>query len=70
MTRCYGWSMPSTFLIPFADLMNHHNNTITHYMINTGIEKSNDYSHNSYKMKKDKLNMQIFKDPELYIENE
>ena len=24
VTRCFGWSMPSTMLVPFADNMNHH----------------------------------------------
>ena len=41
MTRCYGWSLPSTFLIPFADLMNHHNYATTHYMVNKKIEIEN-----------------------------
>lgn len=24
VTRCFGWSMPSTMIVPFADNMNHH----------------------------------------------
>lgn len=33
MTRCFGWSLSSTSLIPFADMMNHHIDTATHYTI-------------------------------------
>ena len=29
MTRSFGYCIPSTSLIPFADLMNHNNYTIT-----------------------------------------
>ena len=30
MTRCFGWSLKSTSLVPFADMLNHSNNATTH----------------------------------------
>jgi hypothetical protein len=39
MTRCYGWSLPSTCLVPFADMMNHSCESTTHYIVNSLYEK-------------------------------
>lgn len=34
MTRCYGWSLPSTCLIPLADMCNHSDvQNTTHYIV-------------------------------------
>lgn len=34
MTRCYGWSLPSTCLIPLADMCNHNDvQNSTHYIV-------------------------------------
>lgn len=38
MTRCFGWSLKSTSLVPFADMLNHSNNATTHYVVHSGIE--------------------------------
>ncbi len=34
MTRCYGWTMPGTFLVPLADMMNHSNSSTDHHWLN------------------------------------
>ncbi|CAD8145583.1 unnamed protein product [Paramecium pentaurelia] len=39
MSRCFGWSLKSTCLIPIADFLNHSNRACTHYMVHSGIEK-------------------------------
>lgn len=38
MTRCFGWSLKSTSLVPFADMLNHSNVAATHYVIHANIE--------------------------------
>ena len=38
MTRGYGWSLPSTSMMPFADMFNHHNQCTTHYLVNKKYE--------------------------------
>ena len=38
MTRCFGWSLKSTSIVPFADMLNHSNKATTHYVIHSGIE--------------------------------
>ena len=46
MTRCFGWGLPKTSIIPFADCINHHNVDSTYEMINTAY-------HNYYKLEHD-----------------
>ena len=38
MTRCFGWSLPSTSMVPFADMLNHGIEAATHYMVNEYYE--------------------------------
>jgi hypothetical protein len=38
MTRCFGWSLKSTSIIPVADFFNHSNEAATHYVVHKGIE--------------------------------
>ena len=33
VTRCFGWGLPKTSLIPFADCINHHNADSTYEFI-------------------------------------
>ena len=35
VTRCFGWGLPKTSMIPFADCINHHNVDSTYELINT-----------------------------------
>lgn len=39
MTRCFGWSLKSTSLVPFADMLNHSNTATTHYVVHADIER-------------------------------
>lgn len=39
MTRCFGWSLKSTSIIPVADFFNHSNEASTHYVVHSNIEK-------------------------------
>lgn len=32
VTRCFGWGLPKTLMIPFADCINHHNVDSTYEM--------------------------------------
>ena len=34
VTRCFGWGLPCTTLVPFADCINHHNVDSSYDMIN------------------------------------
>lgn len=48
VTRCFGWGLPKTSLIPFADLINHHNVDSTYEFIceelHAPLRHVNDYS--------------------------
>jgi hypothetical protein len=35
--RCFGWTLPGTMLVPFADLANHHNADTSHEMFHPGL---------------------------------
>ena len=52
VSRCFGWSLPGTMIIPFADCLNHHNSDTQFELFNkvfhmkdpqdmTGDEKEN-----------------------------
>ena len=30
--RCFGWTLPGTMIVPYADLANHHNSDTSHEM--------------------------------------
>jgi len=34
VSRCFGWSLPGTMMIPYADLANHHNSDTQYEMFN------------------------------------
>ncbi|CAD8159049.1 unnamed protein product [Paramecium pentaurelia] len=38
MSRCFGWSLKSTSMIPIADFLNHSNKACTHYLVHSKIE--------------------------------
>lgn len=38
MTRCFGWGLPETMLVPFADFLNHHSNGVHHYAFSHSLE--------------------------------
>ena len=58
MTRCYGWSLKYTSLIPLADCLNHDGDSIDHYMVDIEIETGKKISE-IYKKKSDKINFDI-----------
>ncbi|CAK69794.1 unnamed protein product (macronuclear) [Paramecium tetraurelia] len=39
MSRCFGWALKSTCLVPIADFLNHSNKACTHYMVHSALEK-------------------------------
>ena len=39
MTRCYGWTMNSTSLVPFADMLNHSKYATDHLIYNKRFER-------------------------------
>jgi hypothetical protein len=39
LTRCYGWSLKYTCLIPYADLLNHNTTAVDHCCVNVELEK-------------------------------
>jgi hypothetical protein len=34
VTRCFGWGLPKTMCIPFADCINHHNVDSSYELVN------------------------------------
>ncbi|CAD8146494.1 unnamed protein product [Paramecium octaurelia] len=66
MSRCFGWSLKSTCIIPIADFLNHSNKACTHYMVHKGLEKGiplqqKDHAHfqQQYISKRNKVNLSI-----------
>lgn len=65
MTRCYGWSLPSTVLIPLSDFLNHNEDGINHFMVHKKFEKNESLKVQSYFIKKRKVDLSEFNDPQL-----
>jgi len=61
MTRCYGWSLPSTILIPLADFLNHDKHGVDHYLIHEGFELKEKEKHQGYNIKKMKVDLSEMK---------
>ena len=40
VTRCFGWGLPKTMIIPFADCINHHNVDSTYELIHIPFHKA------------------------------
>lgn len=57
MTRCYGWSLPHSMLIPFADCLNHHYLAVDHCMVDMGNEIEN--KNEKYTIKKNKIDLDL-----------
>ena len=41
MSRCFGWVLPGTFLIPLADCMNHNKRGVNYFLFNKKFEENN-----------------------------
>lgn len=39
ITRCYGWNLPCTMLVPFADCFNHATNGVYHCLFHRKLEE-------------------------------
>ncbi len=57
MTRCFGWGLPETMLIPFADFLNHYSNGVHHYTYSTTLENG---ENEDYVKKARELDLKIF----------
>lgn len=60
MTRCYGWSINFTSLIPIADCLNHHIDAVEHCVVDSELEK---FPTQNYNQKKNKVNLDILDIP-------
>jgi hypothetical protein len=40
MTRGFGWGLPETMLVPYADFLNHSSSGVHHYVFDTVLEES------------------------------
>ena len=70
MTRCFGWSLPNTMLVPMADFMNHNPDGTTSYVVNTGFEKKEEEAPENYMIKKRKVDLTIFKEDSIILSKE
>ncbi len=62
LTRCYGWSLKYTCLIPYADLLNHNPIAVDHCYVNIQLENKYDASkkvEEEYAIKKGFINMDL-----------
>ena len=70
MTRCFGWSLPTTMLVPFGDFLNHTSDGATHYLVNTQFEGNEKKAPESYLIKKQKFNLGLYDKKELLLSKE
>ena len=70
MTRCFGWSLPATMLVPMADFLNHSPDGTTHYVVNTEFERKDTKIPDTYVMKQKKIDLAIFNDEGLILSEE
>ncbi|CAD8069199.1 unnamed protein product [Paramecium primaurelia] len=74
MTRCFGWTLPSTSLVPMADMLNHSNiNPATYHLVNRLIEQ-NGQPNNRYTLKRERIDLKLLEldfkiDPKYQIRN-
>lgn len=61
MTRAFGWSVPSASLIPFADMLNHGESYLDHFLADVEREKIGETEDTVYTYKKKRCDMTIFK---------
>lgn len=52
MTRVFGWGLPETMLVPFADFFNHHCSGINHYVLNKDFEENKGEDCEEYVLKR------------------
>jgi len=70
MTRCFGWSLPNTMLVPMADFMNHNPDGTTHYIVNRKFERDEEEAPENYVIKKRKVDLTVFNEEALVIPEE
>lgn len=70
MTRCFGWSLPTTMLVPMADFMNHNPDGTTSYIVNTRFEKKEEEAPENYLIKKRKVDLAVFEDSTIVLSKE
>lgn len=58
-TRCFGWGLPETMVVPFADFLNHNDDSIYHYMLKAEYEKKDAKVPPSYVVKKGCLDLTL-----------
>ena len=67
MTRCFGWTLPATMIVPFADFQNHSDAGCTHYVINTKFEENEEQAPTTYVLKKRKIDLSLFGNEKLIL---
>lgn len=60
MTRCFGWSMPTTSLVPLADMLNHSYDGTTYNIINIKNETEK-IKPDKYKLLHDEVDLSLLK---------
>lgn len=70
MTRCFGWHLPATMLIPYADFLNHSDEGVTHYIVNRRFERDEKLMADQYIPKKRKINLEIFNEDKITLNEE
>lgn len=58
MTRGFGWGLPETMLVPYADFLNHSSSGVHHYVFERHLENMD--SDEGYIKKKYELDLRIF----------
>jgi len=71
ITRGFGSNVPSMSLVPLVDMFNHHSDPSTnHYLVNKRFESDTEHAHTEYTIKKEKINLELFKDKALTFSKE
>lgn len=68
MTRCFGWHLPSTMIVPFADFMNHWTEGVSTNIINVNFEKEEKTTKGTYYLKKRRMDISLSRVPGLELD--
>lgn len=61
MTRCFGWNLPGTFLVPLVDFFNHDKRGVNYFLFHKKYEETEKSVPSEYIIKKKRLDCMILK---------
>ncbi len=71
MTRCFGWTLPCSMLVPFIDNLNHSKRGVVYFLFNKNLEENEHLieDKSKFKIKKNDLDLSLIKDFKFTLTN-